>query len=148
MQSGKSLGSGLASLAVGFWAATPAVVAEPVEKAFMYQGQLKKDGAPVGSPNSVTCDLNVGLWMGAGPGGTELGTQLVQKEVKNGLSTFKLDKLGQFGPSAFDGEARSLEIQVNCPVGEPLVSMGRQEISPTPYALRAEEAGGGIGCCL
>lgn len=139
----RSSSLGLASLAVGLWAATEAIAAQPIGTAFTFQGQLKRDGAPVGSPNPMTCDFNVGLWTAAEPGGTELGMQTVQTQVKNGLFTLKLNEAGQFGPNAFNGDVRWLEIQVSCPVGAPFEPLGRQEISATPYALRAAAGGPG-----
>lgn len=128
--------------------AVPAVYgAAPVGTAFTYQGQLKLGGAPV----NISCDFDVGLWT-AEAGGTELGVQVIQTEVKNGLFMLKLNEASQFGANAFNGEARWLEVAVCCPdpagatcTGSDFATLPRQELTPSPYALFAANGPGGDG---
>ncbi len=120
--------------------ATGSASAEATGTGFTYQGQLKQGGVPVRD----TCDFDVGLWT-AEAGGTELGMQVVQTDVENGLFTLKLNEAGQFGADAFNGEARYLAIEVSCPPGSPFVPLGRQELTPGPYALFALNGSDGSG---
>jgi len=118
--------------------------AAPLGTGFTYQGQLKQGGVPVPGP---TCDFEFSLW-NAPVGGNRLGIAqtLIDQDVTNGLFTVTLNEGGQFGQqNAFNGEARWLEIQVACPTGMPLVPLGRQEITPGPYALFAANGAGGGG---
>ena len=99
--------------------------------AFTYQGYLTDTGGPV----NATCDFTFGLYSAANDG-TLLGTETADDlDVKEGLFTVQLN----FGPGAFDGEARWLEITVDCGAG-PAVLGPRQELTPTPYALYAAAA--------
>jgi len=118
--------------------------AAPLGTGFTYQGQLKQGGVPVPGP---TCDFEFSLW-NAPVCGNRLGIAqtLIDQDVTNGLFTVTLNEGGQFGQqNAFNGEARWLEIQVACPTGVPLVPLGRQEITPGPYALFAANGAGGGG---
>jgi hypothetical protein len=54
--------------------------------------------------------------------------------VENGLFSVELD----YGPDAFNGEARWLGIQVMCPDDTSWDDLGRQPIRATPYALWAK----------
>ncbi|MBC7259694.1 MAG: tail fiber domain-containing protein [Chloroflexi bacterium] len=100
--------------------------------AFTYQGQLKQNGLPV----SGTCDFRFSLW-NAETDGAQVGATLDKAAVavSKGLFTVLLD----FGPYAFNGEARYLGVDVRCPAGSgdytPLVP--RQALTPTPYAVFA-----------
>ena len=99
---------------------------------FTYQGQLKSGGAVV----NATCSGKFGLWdssaSGAQVGGTTTQTQLIN--VTNGLFNTSLD----FGPNAFNGDARYLAISVACPNGGPYTDLSpREPITPAPYALTA-----------
>ncbi|HNS50856.1 MAG TPA: tail fiber domain-containing protein [Anaerolineae bacterium] len=104
----------------------------PLPSAFTYQGRLKIDGAPY----TGLCDLEFGLWDET-TGGTQVGaTQTVLGAIlDDGFFTVFLD----WGPDAFAGEGRFLEISARCPAGggpwEPLSP--RQDLTPTPYALYA-----------
>jgi hypothetical protein len=100
--------------------------------AFTYQGRLTNGSGPV----SGTCSFVFGLYDEAGSGipptgGTLLGTEsLSGEDVSDGLFTVQLD----FGPGTFTGEARWLEIAVDCGGGSVTLSP-RQELTPTPLAL-------------
>jgi len=106
--------------------------AEPVGTAFTYQGQLKQEGRPVNGPT----DLRFSLW-NAFEGGIRIGPILSSAviEVTNGLLAEDLD----FGPTAFDGQARWLQIEVRHPagVGAYVLITPRQALTPMPYAIRA-----------
>lgn len=110
-----------------------AVLAQsPVGPAISYQGYLKQAGQPVNGP----VDLAVSLWdaPGAGSpptGGTQLGLvqELPAVPVGNGLFTILLNSTGQFGPAAFNGSARWLQISVNGTILAP-----RQPLVAAPYA--------------
>jgi hypothetical protein len=90
------------------------------------------NGAPVGG----ACDLQFGLW-DALSGGTLVAATQTQAsvQVQNGLFTLRLD----FGPLAFNGGARWLEVAARCPAGsgayEQLIP--RQPLTAVPYALYA-----------
>jgi hypothetical protein len=100
---------------------------------FTYQGRLS-DGA---NPANGSYGMLFYLY-DAPTNGTQLGNLgLVSVPVSNGLFTAQLD----FGITAFDGNARWLEIavQTNGAVSfTPLTP--RQPVTPTPYALFAPTA--------
>ncbi|MCK4658060.1 MAG: hypothetical protein KAV82_00930 [Phycisphaerae bacterium] len=114
--------------------------AEPMGTAFTYQGQLKEDGVTVND----TADLEFTLW-DSPVEGDRVGPAIVLLgvEVVNGLFTVELD----FGTGIFAGEARWLEIAVRVPAcsSEPCVLptmlSPRQELTPAPYAVYAQDAG-------
>ncbi len=107
--------------------------------AFTYQGQLQQDGQPV----SGACDFQFSLW-DAASAGTQVGSTVdaSAQAVSGGLFTASLD----FGAGAFDGvgaelPARWLEVGVRCPAGGgSFAGLGRQALSPAPYALSANNA--------
>ena len=78
--------------------------------AITYQGQLKKAGVPT----NAMCDFEFSLWDGDNDPdpGTQVGTTIpLTPEVSNGLFQVGLD----FGPTAINGNARWLGIDVCCP---------------------------------
>jgi len=100
--------------------------------AFTYQGQLKKSGTPV----TNTCAFTFGLW-DAASGGTQLGSNQAvgNVSVSNGLFTAQLNGGGEFGANAFNGDARWLQISVQCSGDASVTDLGRQQLTATPYAL-------------
>ncbi len=93
--------------------------------AFTYQGELRDSGAPViGLP-----DLEFRLY-DALSNGNQIGTTFGAPSypVLDGLLTIELD----FGPAAFVGQQRWLEISVD---GTPLAP--RQKLTATPYATHS-----------
>jgi hypothetical protein len=102
--------------------------------AFTYQGRLTDDGGPV----SDDCDFEFSLWDEGGSGeppagGTLLGTDTAEGvQVRDGLFTVSLD----FGAAAFNGQARWLQIAVDCGAGATTLSP-RQRLTAAPYALYA-----------
>ena len=116
-----------------------AAAAAPLGTGFTYQGQLKRDGSPV----TDTCDFQFGLYDTASLG-VQLGvTQTVSSvSVADGLFTVQLNDGGQFGASAFNGEARWLAIAVRCPAGsDNYTGLGRQALTAAPYALYSNSTG-------
>ena len=101
-----------------------------VDTAFTYQGRLTSGGTPVNS----TCDFEFKLWDDA-----SAGAQVGSTQTKTGVSVsagyFTIPDL-DFGASAFNGQARWLEIGVRCPAGSgsytPLSP--RQALRAAPYA--------------
>ncbi len=99
----------------------------PVGSQFTYQGQLKKDGRPF----SATCTMAFRLYDDATAGNLR-GAITTTVAIADGLFTVPLD----FGPYAFRGSARWLEIAVACP-GDPgfFTLAPRQALTAVPYAL-------------
>lgn len=139
---------------IGVWGivlACTAARAAPLGTGFTFQGQLKKDGVPVNAhPPDDGCDFGFSLWDDAlDPSSSHrLGIPqlLFNQDVTNGLFTVTLNEAGEFGPNAFSGDARWLDIWVACPTyaGDP-VPLGRQKLTPGPYALFAANGAGGGG---
>jgi hypothetical protein len=108
----------------------------PLGTAFTYQGQLTSGGTPVNG----ACDFQFRLFDGP-DGSGQVGPTLDRTgvQVANGFFTVQLD----FGPSAFDGNARYLEVSVRCPSGTGAYTQlsPRQPVTPTPYAVYALTSG-------
>ena len=108
--------------------------AAPAGTAFTYQGRLTDHGAPAGGSYDLTVSLHA-----AADSAAMLGqVTAAAVPVVDGIFTVSLD----FGPAAFDGTARWIEVQVlktgeGGEAGTPAVLTPRQQISPTPYALLA-----------
>lgn len=105
--------------------------------AFTYQGRLTDNSAPANG----AYDLRFILY-DAETGGAQVGSVTETKEdvaVTQGLFTTSLN----FGATAFNGDARWLEIAVRPgnSTGTFTVLSPRQPISPTPYALFAKRTG-------
>lgn len=104
------------------------------ESAFTYQGLLKSNG----TLTTGSYDMQFELFDTASIGtGTQQGPPLIQPtvNVQSGVFAVRLD----FGVGVFTGDARFLEIGVR-PAGSaaPYTLLGpRQQILPTPYALRS-----------
>lgn len=99
---------------------------------FPYQGTLKAGGVAY----TGTAEFQFRLY-DAALGGSQIGTQIAliggnAPTVTNGLFTATLD----FGASAFNGDARWLEMDVRTGVGRFTTLAPRQAISATPYALQ------------
>jgi hypothetical protein len=101
---------------------------------FTYQGRLSDTDRPV----EGTCDLTFKLYDAAGSGsppsgGTLLGTEeKPEQAISDGYLTVQLD----FGSAVFTGEARWLEIDVDCGDGSITLSP-RQALTAEPYAVYA-----------
>jgi hypothetical protein len=106
--------------------------------AFTYQGRLLKDGTPVND----TCDFQFSLWDAVNDGNQVGNTQTINDVmVNNGYLTVSLNSGGEFGGSAFAGEARHLQIATQCTGDGDFVSLGgRVALNAAPYALYALQA--------
>jgi hypothetical protein len=105
----------------------------PAGPGFTYQGQLKDSG---GTPIEDTCDFTFGLWDAEG-GGMQVGSDSVVAgvTVTGGYFAALVNSGGEFGADAFAGEARWLEIAVQCTSDPAPVTLSpRQLLSAAPYA--------------
>ncbi|MDW8310103.1 MAG: tail fiber domain-containing protein [Verrucomicrobiales bacterium] len=103
--------------------------------AFTYQGRLDADGTPANG----TYDLRFTIY-DTGVGGSVVAGPLTNAAtaVSNGLFTVTLD----FGSGVFTGADRWLEIGVRSDGSGAFTTLApRQQILPTPYAIRAANAG-------
>ena len=110
-----------------------APLADAMGTAFTYQGRLDSGGqAYTGS-----CDFQFSLW-DAASAGSQFGATIDKTGliVNKGLFTTQLD----FGAGAFNGDARWLEVAVLCSGESLYTTLGRQELTPTPFALYAGTA--------
>jgi hypothetical protein len=139
-----ALGSGtilarqtLAQGTLNIAAAAPASLSANLGTGFTYQGRLTDAGGPVDDTCALTFKLYDAAGTGTPPtGGTLLGTVTKpSEEVSDGYFTVQLD----FGSGVFTGDARWLEIAVDCGSGATTLSP-RQELTAAPYALYAMSA--------
>jgi hypothetical protein len=119
------------------------VGAAPVGTSFTYQGKLTDTSVPA---NGVY-DFEFALYDDASAG-SQVGTTIAMEDVPvaNGIFVVALD----FGSGAFTGDARWLEIGVRpgAETGAFTTLTSRQELTPTPNAIHAEDATtvGGLSC--
>lgn len=117
-----------------------AAPAAPLGRSFTYQGQLSQSGVPV----EGTVTLRFSLWDAAGTGvppsgGTMIGSAqtIANVPVSGGIFSVALNGGDEFGPQAFDGGARWLQVAVcndtTCSVSTVLGP--RQALTGAPYAL-------------
>jgi hypothetical protein len=103
--------------------------------AFTYNGRLNNNGVPVSGPHDMRFTL-----FDANVAGVAVGAPLPVSpvDVVNGLFTVRID----FGVGVFTGPARWLHVEVR-PVGGANYSVltPRQEVTSSPYAIRAQTAG-------
>jgi hypothetical protein len=101
----------------------------PVGGGFTYQGSLKDGGNPANGQYDFTFELYDAL-----TGGNQVGTTqtFLNQMVTEGLFTVSLD----FGVSAFQGQARWLEIAVRQAGGGAYTTLSpRQSLTAVPYAM-------------
>ncbi len=113
----------------------------PVGEGFLYQGRLENGFGPV----TGNCDFQFSLWDQSGTGtpptgGVQIGTTEVHSNiaVNKGLFDVVLNFSHQFGPTAFIGDGRWLQIAVRCPagiIGQYTTLSPRQPLWATPYAM-------------
>ena len=120
----------LSPLLVAALLVTDQVNAAPIGSAFTYQGVLAASGV------AANGSFNFEFWLYDAPvSGNAAGpVALSGVPVTNGLFTVDLD----FGPGAFDGSARWLEIRVQG-AGDPgfTTLAPRTQVRTSPYALLA-----------
>jgi len=130
------LKSGIVAWTFAVVALTPLAFGEDLGTGLAYQGQLKRAGVPV---NDSACSLRFSLWDGL-DGGAPIGSpQTVSPvNISNGLFTVEqLNGGGEFGPDAFNGEARWLKVEVMCTGDADFSPLSpRQPLTATPYALQ------------
>ncbi|MGQ0722287.1 MAG: hypothetical protein ACT4PE_12065 [Candidatus Eiseniibacteriota bacterium] len=118
------------------WIAAAPAAAAPLGKEFTYQGRLEQSGTPMNG----TAHLRFGLW-DAATGGAQIGTtqMLSNVPVVDGRFTVQLDGAGQFGSTAWSGDARWLQIEVcNDPAcATSTILSPRQSVTAAPYARHA-----------
>lgn len=111
--------------------------------AFTYQGRLNSAGTPASGNYDLTFTLFDSPTGGASVGGF---VQLTAVPVTNGLFTVTINTNNEFGTTAFNGAARWLEIGVrtnNNAILNFTALTPRQQLTPTPYAIFAENVGSG-----
>ncbi|MCA9291560.1 MAG: tail fiber domain-containing protein [Phycisphaerales bacterium] len=113
-------------------AASAGAIGPVADTSITYQAQLQQNGAVV----EGACDFIFSLW-DAPTGGDNLGPvlQVNALPIADGLVTTTLD----FGPEAFSGDARWLQVAARCPSGSgPFITLApRQRLTGAPYTLRA-----------
>lgn len=113
------------------WAEPRISQAAPIGTAFGYSGYLER---PAGSPVDGTCNFRFGLW-DADSMGAQLGNSPQTKSAVQVIGgVFNILDL-DFGPSALNGTARWLEIEVECPGDNGFTLLSpRVELTPVPHA--------------
>jgi hypothetical protein len=120
-----------AASALTLEAKAPPAPLTPTGSGFTYQGSLKSGG----SPATGSYDFVFTLYDAASAGtSVTVPITLTGQAVSAGLFTVSLD----FGSSAFDGNARYMEIAVRQSGGGAYAPLApRQPLTPAPYALFA-----------
>jgi hypothetical protein len=127
-------------LAMLFVVRPGAAPAAPLGSGFTYQGQLQQAGVPVDGAVS----LRFSLWDAAGSGEPPMGGNMIggmqvvaNAPVTGGVFSVTLNGSGEFGPAAFNGEARWLQVEVctDSTCGSTTVLGPRQPVTGAPYAL-------------
>lgn len=109
---------------------TGTMTAQPTS--FSYQGRLTEAGAPANGPYNFEFRL-----FDAPNGGALIGTRVRPgTQVTNGVFNVALD----FGPAAFPGADRWLEISVQNGGGPMIALTPRQQIFSSPYSIKASVA--------
>src|SRR5271170_6249508 len=102
--------------------------------AFTYQGQLQNNGSPASGTYNLTFTL-----FNTNTSGVAIAEPVTNKDVivTNGLFTVLID----FGASVWNGQTNWLQIGVETNGASPFTTLTpRQELTPTPYAIFAEDA--------
>lgn len=105
--------------------------------AFTYQGRLNNNGSPL----SGGAEFQPTLWS-AESNGTQIAGNFPAQiivEVTNGLFTLPLD----FGTN-FPGADRWLQLEVRTAIGPFTLLAPRQKLTPTPYAITANNLNGSL----
>jgi len=119
----------------GLLTSKPLRAGVPNGTAFTYKGQLGVSNSAVAGTYNITFALYDAIITG-----TQIGPILTNTVTvgTNGVFMSVLD----FGPSAFNGEARWLELSVRTNGNGAFTKLSpRQALTPTPYAMQAATAG-------
>ena len=110
--------------------AIPAIGQAQIGTAFPYQGALRQAGAAV----QGTADFQFRLFTSPG-GSVQVGATQSKDAVQ--LDGGRFNVLLDFGPGAFNGSDRYLEVAVRSPTntGNFVILTPRQRVSPLPYAF-------------
>jgi trimeric autotransporter adhesin len=107
--------------------------------AFTYQGRLQNNGTPASGAYSLTFTLFTSSTGGSAVAGPVTNSTVV---VTNGLFTAPID----FGAGVWNGATNWLEIGVETNGGGAFTTLSpRQRVTPTPYAITAENLDGTVG---
>lgn len=100
---------------------------------FTYQGRLLKNNSPV----SDSCNLTFSLWDSQSNLSGQVGSSQAINGVgvANGVFTVILNGGGEFGPSAFTGSERWLQVAAQCTGDASSIALSRQLVTAAPYAL-------------
>ncbi len=111
--------------------------AQSTSTAFSYQGELLRDGSPLGSDAPIACRFEFTLFDAAVDGNQVADTLVLDPvAVENGLFAVELD----FGAAAFPGAPRFMQIMVQCPEDpQPVTLEPRVALSAVPYATFATQ---------
>ena len=128
-----SLGAPVSAAGLSIKSASPHAPLVPTGSGFTYQGRLNSGGSPANGQFDIVFTL-----YDAPSGGNQVGSPSVititNQTVTDGLFTANLD----FGSSAFDGNARYLELAVRTAGSGSFTTLApRQPLTPAPYALFA-----------
>ena len=130
---------GIALALITLAGAAGSSLAQPVSRGFLYQGELRSAGAVY----QGLADVRFSLWS-APSAGTLIGTpvEALGMDLTDGRFSVMLNGAGEFGPAAFNGQRRWVEISVRNPNngGAYEVLSPRQELTVAPYAAYASEA--------
>lgn len=124
----------LFTIFIGLIAFPPNTAAAPLSPGFTYQGLYEEDG----NPAEGSFHPRFSLW-DAETEGNQIGARqtVIDTPLINGVFTVILNASGEFGPNAFNGEARWLQIEIcSDEVCSATTVLGpRQPITGAPYAL-------------
>ncbi len=128
-----SLALGLALALIIFFGSLIAQAQGPIGSGFTYQGRLLRGSL---YPDGIACDFTFSLFAAPAGGSPLGGIQPVNGvPVRDGYFQVELNGAGQFGPIAFDGNRRYLEVAVRCPGDSSYNAIPtRVELKPVPYA--------------
>jgi len=135
----------LTAITLGALCAIKASAVVPLGAGFTYQGKLNDAGAPANGNYDMIFNL-----YDAPTNGNVLGSFSIfgAVPVSNGLFTLELNSYGEFGPSAFNGQARWLQMGVrtnNNNALNPWIYLNpRQPLDPTPQAMFALNASNSV----
>ncbi|MBZ0267200.1 hypothetical protein K8I85_03530 [bacterium] len=129
--------AGALFLAAGASAPAPGA---PLGTGFTYQGELSENGVPVTGTAHLRFRLYDAPGSGSPPvGGSQIGSSQIVADVPvtDGVFTVILDDAGQFGATAFHGDARWIQLEIcdDAFCSSSTVLAPRQPVTGVSYAL-------------